>query len=192
MALPAEAGATDSASSASSRAKWVEPTTRAAERLREHSRSRGSGEQGARRCEIGGAARADPGERRWTEQYTLGRDPAGAWFLGGELSGIRVGASIVLCGLDRIVVLADGRCGEHLRRRKRWTARACAWEVVEARPERVTLRDGAGASQTLHARGDLLFTTPTPTSRFEPIREVELRFHLLVEARERLRENPGR
>lgn len=123
--------------------------------------------------------------RRWIEFYTVGRDTGGAWFLGGELSGVRMGEQLVLCGLNRVIVLAEGRCGGHTRQDERWISGPCGWELAEASPDRVTLRRLLDAPLVLHLRGDLLFTKPTPDLLFEPIEEPELRRRVAAEGRAR-------
>jgi hypothetical protein len=128
---------------------------------------------------------AKSARRRWTEFYTVGREPGGAWFLGGELAGVRIGEQLVLCGFNRVVVLTEGRCGEYIRRDERWISGPGAWELVEAGPDRVELRRVLDAPLVLHVRGDLLFTKPTPGLRFEPIEEPELRRRVAAEGRAR-------
>jgi hypothetical protein len=81
-------------------------------------------------CQSTRPQRASGARRRWTEHYTVGREPGGAWFLGGELSGVRLGEQLVLCGFNRVVVLAEGRCGEHTRRDARWTPTHARWSSL--------------------------------------------------------------
>lgn len=123
--------------------------------------------------------------RRWIEPYTVGRETGGAWFLGGELTGVRIGEQLVLCGVNRVIVLAEGRCGLHTRRDDRWISDLCGWELAEASPDRVTLRGPLDAPLELYLRGDLLFTKPTPDLLFEPIEEPELRRRVAAEGRAR-------
>lgn len=126
--------------------------------------------------------------RRWTEHYTIGQAPDGAWSLGGELSGVRVGEQLVLCGFSRVVVLAEGHCGEHTHRDEGWSSEPCTWQIVEVGMDRITLLSPLGEPLVLYLRGDLLFTAPTPKLRFETIAEPELRRRVAAEGRGRARE----